>query len=162
MTAKEYLNQIRLLDRKINQRIQQAKELRRLAGLHSQEIKQAAVQTSSAGDPIGNAVSRYVDVETEIDTMIDRYVNLKHKIIGEIHELEDPRMVDLLYLRYVKYMTLEEIACTMEKANGGHYSYDHTRRLHWKALKEFSKCHSDILKDFSKCHSNATFERDNI
>jgi len=161
MTAKEYLSQIKLLDRKIEQRIQQAEELRRIAyGLRSPEIKQDAVQTSPEGDPIGNAVIRYVDVETEIDTMVDRYVNLKHKIIGEIHELEDPRMIDLLYLRYVKYMTLEEIACTMEKANGGHYSYDHTRRLHWKALKEFSKRHGNVLKDFPKCHSNATFERD--
>lgn len=152
MTAKEYLSQIRLLDRKIDQRIEEAAELRQIAvGLRSPELKNDAVQTSPSGDPIGSAVGRYLDIEAEVNAMIDRYIDLKHKIIGEIHELPDQRMVELLYLRYVKYMTLEEISCRMEKQNGGHYSYDHTRRLHWRALKEFSKC-----------HRNATFECGNV
>ena len=120
-------------------------ELRQIAyGLRSPEIKVDAVQTSPEGDPIGNAVSRYLDVEAEIDAMIDQYVDLKHKIIGEIQELNDPRMVDLLYLRYVKFMRLEEIACTMKKANGDSYNYEYIKRLHGKSLKEFSKCHSKV------------------
>ena len=145
MTAKEYLNQIRLLDRKIDQRIQEADELRQIAyGLRSPDMSGDHVQTSPAGDSVGNAVSKYLDMEAEIDAMVDRLVNLKHKIIGEIHELKDPRLVELLYLRYVKFMRLEEIACTMKKADGGSYNYEYIKRLHGKSLKEFSKCHSKV------------------
>lgn len=143
MTAKNYLRQIRLLDQKISQRVEEAAELRQLAiGFHAVEIKEDAVQTSPDGDKLAEAVGRYVDMEEEIDRMIDDFVDLKHKIIGEIQGLSDQRMVELLYLRYVKYMRLEEIACTMKKADGTAYSYEHIRWLHGISLRKFAESYS--------------------
>lgn len=146
MTVKQYLGQVRQLDLKINQRFDQVEELKQIAaGVKSPGIKGSMVQTSKEGDPIGNIVNKYLDIESEIDELIDRYVSLKNKIIGEIQSLPDPRMIELLYLRYIKYMRLEEIACTMKKKNGNAYSYDHIQRLHSKALYEFSKCHGNAV-----------------
>lgn len=143
MTVKQYLDQIRQLDLMINQRIEQVEELKQIAaGVKSPGMKMEMVQTSKEGDPIGNIVNKYLDMEKEIDAMIDSYVDLKDKIIGEIQALPDPRMVELLSLRYIKYMRLEEIACTMKKRNGYPYSYDHIRRLHSMSLNAFQKCHS--------------------
>ena len=78
MTAKQYLQQIRRLDLKINQRIAEAEDLRRRAfGLRSPELKADVVKTSPAGDPIGAAMSRYVDLQREIDELTDQLVDMK-------------------------------------------------------------------------------------
>ena len=146
MTVKNYLGQIRQLDLMINQRIEQVEELKRIAaGIKSPEMKMSMVQTSKDGDPIGKYVNKYLDTEKEIDDMIDMYVNLKNKIIGEIQALPDHRMVELLYLRYIRYLRIEEIACTMKKRNGNPYSYDHIQRLHALSLHEFYKCHGNAV-----------------
>lgn len=145
MTAKEYLRQVRLLDQKINQRIEEAGELRQIMiTLRSPALDKDTVQTSPEADPIGSALVKYCELERTIDRMIDEFIDLKHKIIGEIQQLKDARMVELLYLRYIKYMRLEEIACTMRKNDGGTYTYEYIRRLHGYSLKEFSKCHSKV------------------
>ena len=133
MTAKQYLSQIRLLDIKINQRIEEAKSLAEIAvGLRSPELKQDVVQTSHDSNPVGNAVIRYLDVQKEIDDLIDRFVDLKHKIIGEIQDMSDPRYSEILYLRYVEYMSFVDIAEAM------HYEYKYVCALHGKALKLFN------------------------
>lgn len=132
MTSKQYLSQIKKLDIMINQRIEEAKELVEIAvGLRSPELKQDVVQASPSGDPIGIAMNRYMDLQKEIDDMIDKFVDLKHKIIGEIQQMEDTRYAELLYYRYVQYMSIAEIADTM------HYGYEYVCRLHGRALQAF-------------------------
>ena len=132
MTTKQYLSQIRILDLKINQRIEEAKSLAEIAvGLRSPELKQDVVQTSHAADPVGDAMIRYLDVQKEIDNLIDQFVDLKHKIIGEIQDMTDPRYSELLYHRYVEYMSFVEIAEVM------HYEYKYVCALHGRALKLF-------------------------
>ena len=140
MNVKRYLNRIRLLDTKINQRIEQAEDLKRRAfSLGSPEIKADPVQSSPNQDQLAEAVSRYVDMENKINDMIDRFVAMKDKIIGEIQQVEDPRYCELLYKRYVEYKSISEIADEM------HYGYEHTCRLHGRALQAFDKqviqCH---------------------
>lgn len=138
MTAKNYLRQIRLLDQRITQRMEEAAELRQLAlGFHAVEIKQDAVQTSPDGDKMAEAVGRYVDLEEEINRMIDDFVDLKHKIIGEIQKLDDDRLMTLLHLRYVRYMTFEKIAVEMG------YTYQWVCELHGQALQAFEKIRSE-------------------
>ena len=132
MTTRQYLSQIKKLDLMIDQRIDEAKALVEIAiGLRSPELKQDIVQTSPSGDPIGNAMNKYIDTQREIDSLIDQFVDLKHKIIGEIQQVEDPRYSELLYLRYVKYMSMAEISAAM------HYGYEYVCRLHGRALKAF-------------------------
>ena len=134
MTVKQYLNQVRRVDLLINQRIDQLQELREIAaGLRSPNMQQDAVQTSPEGDPIGRAVSRYMDKEREIDELIDKFVDLKDQIIGEIQALPDPRHVEVLHLRYIKYMTMKDIAKKM------HYEYKYACKIHGDALAAFGR-----------------------
>lgn len=146
MTVKEYLNQIRALDKKIDQRIEEAAELRQIAfGIRSPDLSGDRVQTSPDPDKRSELVHKYIVLENRINELIDQYVDMKNKIIGEIHALPDMRLSELLYLRYVKYMRIEEIACTMKKTNGDAYSYQHILRLHGKALKCFGKKYGNAI-----------------
>lgn len=134
MTTKRYLNRIRLLDIKINQRIEQAEDLKRRAfSLGSPEIKADPVQSSPNQDQLAEAVSRYVDMENKINDMIDKFVAMKDKIISEIQQVEDPRYCTVLYLRYVKYMNMQEISEYMN------YEYKYTCKIHGQALIAFER-----------------------
>ena len=149
MTAKEYLSQIRLLDLKIDQKIEERQELiHRASGITAVSVDPNRVQTS--GDTVGpmRYVDKAVDMEKDINRMIDEYTDARDRIINQIHQLSDARYVELLGLKYVgrrekdgrmHYMRLEEIACTMVKSNGEPYSYDHIRSMHGEALKRFSE-----------------------
>lgn len=144
MTAKEYLGQLRILDLKIRQRAEECEDLyHRAAGFKALDYSSDKVQTSP--DPDGNMalVQQAWELERENIRMILRFNALKHKIIGQIHSMGDPRMAELLALRYVQYLPLEKIADVMRKGNGQPYSYDHIRRLHGEALQKFAKCHSN-------------------
>ena len=147
MTAKEYLKQIRSLDKKIQQRIDERDTLlSKATSTGSRGMKRDVVQTSVEGDRVGGIIDRYIDMEKQITAMIDRPVNMRHKIIGQIQQMENPKHVELLYLRYVKYMRLEEIACDMVKENKEPYSYEHIRKLHGYALKEFQRKFADDIE----------------
>ena len=134
MTTRQYLNQIRLLDVQINHRIKQADDIRAKAFLLSAvDTTKDKIQTSPSSDAGLRYVDRYVDMEREIDALIDKYIDIKNRIIGEIHALEDERFVRVLYYRYVEYLTYNDIA---ERMN---YSKDYVFRLHREALQEFGR-----------------------
>lgn len=133
MNAKQYLSQITILDSKIDQRIRQAEEIKQKAFLISAvDTTKDRVQSSQSGSTL-KYVEKYVDMMAKIDKLIDEYVDLKDKIIGEIHQLNDQRYIEVLYFRYVDGLHFSEIANTMG------YAESHVWRLHCSALREFDK-----------------------
>lgn len=146
MTAKEYLRQVAVLDKKIEQKTREKDDLINMAaGLRSPTNDPNKVQTSAVGDRMADTIARYVDIENEINSMIYEYVAKKDKIINEIHSLSDVRYIELLYLRYIpdaethRTKRLDEIAEIMKRSDGQPYSCDHIVRMHGKALESFYK-----------------------
>lgn len=133
MTAKEYLRQIAVLDAKINRRQKEVEELKTLATHITTTAEGDRVQSSGSMDRMAGIVARWVDLEEEIGQMIDHLVEVKHRIIGEIHQLTDDRYIRILEMRYVDRETFEQIAVTM------HIDIRHIFRLHGYALQEFTK-----------------------
>lgn len=139
MTTKEYLSQIRILDIKIKHKQEELEELRTKAISTTQVLSQDRVQTSMTGDKMAKLVEACLELESEIAKMNIYLLQQREKIINQIHQLTDARYVELLYLRYVCYKRLEDIACIMVKRNGESYSYEHILALHGEALQNFSK-----------------------
>ena len=140
MNARQYLNRIRRYDNMIQQKREELEYLYSLAtSTGTRQLKADMVQTSVEGDKVGRAVDRYVDLQREIEEMVGKFVREKNKIINLIQEMPDCRYEEILYLRYVKYYRLEQIACIMRKENGTPYSYDHISHLHSQALRSFEK-----------------------
>jgi hypothetical protein len=130
--AKEYLKQVELLDVKIRQ-----KKIE-LAGLKEDATCTGAfdysaekVQTSAKADSMSNKVAKYVDLEKEIHEDIERFTELKHKVIGQIHMLDDITYMEILFKKYIEYKTLKDIAVEMK------YSYGRTKHIHGFALEAF-------------------------
>ena len=127
---KEYLRQLRRLELCIEQRQEELNRLRELIGCNAIDYGER-VQTSPSADSIPNEVIRRAELEADISRKIERFLQLKHKIINEIQLFDNAVYVSILYKRYVEYKSLEEIAVEMN------YSYIHIKRLHGYALLEF-------------------------
>ena len=130
-SAKMYLNRVRSLSICINSRIRQLEELSTMKTSIGSRTDEP-VQTSKSGEaPYARVVEQIAELESETNSLVTSYGELKSKIISEIGSLDDPVHVELLMRRYVDYERFEKIAYKMS------YSYDYIRRLHGQALKAF-------------------------
>ena len=134
MWAKRYLQEIQRLEENLNQRLEELASLKAMYGLRGCNLSEK-VQTSPRGDSLENTVIKCVELQEKVNAMIDEFVDKKNIIISRIQALSDTRCIKILYMRYVRYMSFESIAVELC------YSYDHIRRLHAKALKDFERCH---------------------
>ena len=135
MWAKKYLQEIQRLEELLNQRLEELSSLKAMHGLRGCNLSEK-VQTSTKGDTLESAVIKCVELQDKVNALIDEFVDKKNIIISRIQALSDTRCIKILYMRYVRYMSFESIAVELC------YSYDHIRRLHAKALKDFERCHN--------------------
>lgn len=132
MTAKEYLNQIYILDAKINNLLQEETDIRNRV-LPGGASYQERVQSSPDPDPYSTWAGELEEKEAEVNLEIDTLVNLRLEVTRSINQLKDPRYIRVLYLRHVKLMKFWDIADEMG------YAYKYIRNLHKQALKAFEK-----------------------
>lgn len=130
MRAKDYLNQIRLLDIKIGQRIEELEEMKSRISLVT-GIDYAKDRVQSSPESGNKQIENLVDFENSVLDMINHETKLKHTIIDQIQQLENPIYVDLLFRRYVQCHSFERIASDMG------YAYHYVCTLHGEALKDF-------------------------
>lgn len=143
MTAKEYLQQIRKNDIRINQLLKEVDNLRKMTVfIKGIDYTKDRVQSTSDGTTGAlKSIEKLYDAEIRLDRMIDRYVNEKQRIVSEIQSLDRPEYIELLYMRYINYMSLEAISVEMN------YSYNRIKHLHGAALQTF---YNKFLKDDTK------------
>lgn len=141
MKAKEYLEQVTLLNEKINQKQLQYDELMQTAtSTGAIRYDKEQVQTSISGDKMGNIVSKYIDLQNEINNDIDYFINLQNKVINEIQALSNVKFIKILFMRYIQNKSLEKIAVELN------YSYQYVRRLHGYALQSFTEKYPELFE----------------
>lgn len=133
MTTKEYLGQIRRLNRMINNKLTEIAQLKDMAVSISATQSGERVQTTPNFDKIGTKYAKIDEMERKIDGMVDELVDKKEKIIQQIDSMEDENTYNILFARYIEKKTFEVIATEMK------YSWRQVVRLHGTALKQFEK-----------------------
>lgn len=128
MTAKEYLEQIRLLDRQIDSKIAQVDSLNLLAEKVTATITGMPKNPSPSPTPMADTICRIIDLEREITAEIDELIDLKIEVMSVIKRVEDKKYRLILEKRYLCFQTWERIAADMKKDRRWLY------RLHGKAL----------------------------
>lgn len=134
MTSEQYLKQAYRLNELINSDLAELNNLRSLStSISGVSYDTERVQGGNLpGSRIENIVAKITDLEEEINREIDRYVDLKVAIRREINRLENRNEQLLLRLRYVEFLSWEDIRATM--------GFDDLRRvyqIHREALKNF-------------------------
>lgn len=135
MTAKEYLQQLERADVIIEQKMKEQADLEELSKrVRAIDYGKDRVSSSGTGDaPFVNPVLKIVMLEQEINAEIDKYVDLKRKITGEIQSLQDPQFIKVLFKRYVEYKGFDKIAVELECSERNVYT------IHGQALKDFTE-----------------------
>lgn len=135
MTAKEYLQQLERADVIIEQKMKEQADLEELSKcVRTIDYGKDRVSSSGTGDaPFVNPVLKIVMLEQEINAEIDKYVDLKRKITGEIQSLQDPQFIKVLFKRYVEYKGFDKIAAELKCSERNVYT------IHGQALKDFTE-----------------------
>lgn len=133
MDTKQYLSQIERLDRVIQNKLTEIYQLKTMACNIVVSTENERVQSSGDKERMASTVSKIVDIEREIDSLIDTQLERKNVIIGQIESLENNDMYHILFNRYVKRASFGDIAKEMN------YSERHIITLHGEALQEFER-----------------------
>lgn len=141
MTTKEYLSQIRRLDMQIQNKLSDVYKLKTMACSVTISDSGDRVQTSGDKDRIGSTVAKIVDLEKEIDSMVDCFVDKRKKIIEQIDNLSDDDYYNVLSMRYVGEKTFDKIA----------------QETNWCLRKVFS-IHGKALQEFERLYGNEYLE----
>lgn len=138
LTAKQYLDQLRVIDTKINQKMEELADLMTAATSTGViDYSKDKVQTSPQNAQ-ENRICKCVDLDAEINREIDEFVDIKHRVTKEIQELNVDYYIKILFKVYVQYKTVKDAA------NEIGLSYQYVRDLHKKALKAFEELHTDL------------------
>lgn len=139
LSARVYLEQLALIDEQINQDLERLEELKQSArSTGSFDYSRERVQTSPIGDKLCSDVSRYVDLDAQINAEIDRFVDAKEQIIREIRGLRNVNYMKVLYKVYVQFKSVKAAAQEIGK------SYHYTSELHKKALTAFEEQYKNL------------------
>lgn len=133
MTAKEYLGQARFLDMRINSKIQQVASLNELATKCTTTISDMPKNPNRGDSRMADSVIKIIDLQDEINSDINKLVELKREIMGVIKAVPNMEYQTLLEKRYLCFITWEQIAVDMN------YSMQYTFRIYERALKEIDQ-----------------------
>lgn len=129
-SAKDYLSQAYYVDRRISSMMEQIRSLRFLAEKATATLSDMNVDGTRNVRRNEDVIMRIVGMEAEIGAAIDRMIKLKRGIISIIKRMSSPDLAMLLELRYLCFMTWEEIASELR------FEQRHIHRLHGRALAE--------------------------
>lgn len=132
-SPKKYLQQIRLYDSHINTKLEDLHQLKEMVTKITPTLKDDVVSGGGNQDKLGDAVTKIVDLEEEVNRDIDRYVNAKQEISNTLEKISDPDQLQVLHKRYVQYKTWEQIACEMNM------SYRNVCYIHGKGLQSVNQ-----------------------
>ena len=132
MTAKEYLQQAYLFDRKINLDIQMLEAAR--AALHGRGVSYESdcTQSGSHENSIEKALVRILEYEEHINAEIDKLTEKRQEIEQTINAVRDDTQREVLTRRYLLYQKWELIAVEMDRDLRWVY------RLHGRALEKLT------------------------
>ena len=110
MTSKEFLDQGYRIDVMINAKVDQVAQLRSLLTKLNVGLSDMPKNPNRGGSRVEDTIVKIVSLEEEINNDIDRLIGIKDKITKAIDAVPDKQERMLLTLRYLSYMTWEEIA----------------------------------------------------
>lgn len=113
MTAKEYLGQAFHLDQRINTKLEMLSSLREMVTKTTGVMSDDVVSRTRNVHSMQDTIVKIVDMQTEINSDVDRLVDLKREIMHTIFDVRNTEYRTLLELRYICFNSWEDIALKM-------------------------------------------------
>lgn len=132
MDAKQFLNQLKKLDKMIENKIAEKARWKTMATKTTAQISGERIQSSGSKQKMADAVGSYLDIEREIDEQVDKLYDTRQEVISVIEKLNTTEY-DLLHKVYVQYLSLYDLADMYGK------TYSWATTVHGRALKNVQK-----------------------
>lgn len=131
--VKQYLEQIRHINKNIQAKLMQLEQLRAQTENTTSVIKPSVVQSHN-GSGFSEASDRIVDVQKRLQDDIKEQSELLYDIHNQLDCMfkDYPKLTNLLYMRYVNGLNWPQVCVNLEE-----YSERHVYTLHDKALEVF-------------------------
>ena len=137
--VKAYLWQVRKLDRRLQREQRKLETVRSAIEYHSPSFDGTGGHGS--GDKLSEAVARIVERSERVAELTVLYTQKYNEIESSIRSVDDDILEEVLELRYLQYMKLEDITEKM-----GYKDTRWVQRLHGRALKIISKKFSQTIE----------------
>lgn len=137
MNTRQYLRQVNVINRKIENKDEERYKLRQLAERLSSPTTGEKVQTSHKPDAMADTVVKIVEVEQEINDLVLDLLSIQGEVISTIEMLPNQNWIDVLHKQYIERKSMSEIADEMK------YSVDYVKHMsqvatnHVKKIKGF-------------------------
>ena len=131
MNAKEFLEQVRYVDRAIDSKLEQVQKLRDESTKATSLVSDMPRSSSPNLQRLEDTIIKIIDLEHEINRDIDWLVDLKKAARVSINAMTNPDERLILELRYLCYKSWVEIAEELG------FSESNVYRLHGLALANF-------------------------
>lgn len=132
MKAKDFLRELKKINKMIENKMFEKEQWKSIALGTTSNSSGERVQSSGSKQKMSDAIDKYIDIESEIDSMIDDLIEKRKDVISVIERLNETEY-DLLHKVYVQYHTLDEAAVICDK------SYSWVTTTHGRALKNVQK-----------------------
>ena len=133
MNVKEYLEQAKYLDMRINSKIEQLSTLNDLATKCTVKLSDMPRNPNKGTSNMEDTIVKIIDLQEEINRDIDQLVDLKREIMVVIKKISNVEYQTILENRYLSFMSWEQIAVEMK------YSIQQIYRLRDRAHKVVEK-----------------------
>ena len=125
MTAKQYLNRVRRIDKEISALLRLVQKTRESLETITQNYDSDGAQSTK--NP--HKYDRLVELESLVDQKIDEQIQMKADILCTIMQLDDRRQRLVLMEYYIEMKTFEQVAVDIN------YSWRQIMNIHGRALK---------------------------
>lgn len=135
--AQIFLEQPEKLDIQIRNKLIEKQQWHDIALGITANMDGERVQSTGGKNKMADAINKCVDMEAEIDRLVDELIDTKKSVIQTIEKLDSPTEYNILHMRYIQYMSLQDIA--------DHYDRDYgwATTTHGRALKSVQKLLDD-------------------
>ena len=130
MTAQEYLEQARTLDRQIDSKLMQLSLLRDLSTRTTAAMDGEVVSHTRNVHSLQDTIAKIMDMEREVNADVDRFVDLKDDISAQIRCIDHVNERLVLEYRYLCYLPWTDIAKRLDCSERNVFL------LHAEALKK--------------------------
>lgn len=149
MKTKDYLNQYKDLAGRIERDQERIEQIE--ASIQKSIDLDGLPHGTGTSDPTKDTALKLVEIRARLKANVIEAEYLKQTIADEIERVRNPQYKELLYSRYIKRLTWEDVTDRVSRGRKERYDSKHIRGyMHGQALREFEKCRKDTYTVYMK------------
>ena len=119
-------------------KMREIEQLKTIRGRVTACLKDDVVQTSGAGDKLGDLTAAIVDLENELQVCIAQGIRCRREFEEIISKLTSPQEYEVMHRHYVQFQSFGRIAKEM------HFSKSAIAKIHERILKKVYDCPQSV------------------